>query len=136
MVSFRNNDYGLFVNIFCLYVEPAKFACVGLRSTYLMNFATHEALYCLFPKATLERKWMVKPVNGKGCLSDGYRRGFRVASFNQSLELEECRGVRRFGDVHTQRNGYSSRGFSSRNGVHGLSFWLSQNGVHLYQYVE
>lgn len=126
----------MFVRLFCLYGEPGTYACKTMGSTHLMNFATHEGMYCLFPESTLQRRWMLVSPGQRGLWSKFIDAGFQFASLWDCLHLREFQGVRRFGDGLSVRKGFVGRRYSSRNGLSYMSFWMKDSGVQMVYIVD
>lgn len=75
-------------------------------STHLMNFATHESIYSLFPRLTLGKKMILL-----GWLEErqliAYEkyvdRGYRWLSWNEAAQEDEISSQRSIGDILTRR---------------------------------
>lgn len=88
-------------------VAPVKYLIDTAWSTHMLNLATHESIYCLFPKATLDNKLMYIPRLPEASALRFYKmytdRGYRRQvdkSLQQTVEFSNERYV---GDELTSR---------------------------------
>lgn len=133
MLEFQDKRRGVRVKLLCLFVEPARYVCATVVSSHLMNFATHEALYCLFPEATFRRRKMCISSHDWQSWSQYVDRRFSFVSFQQCLSCEEFHGMRRIGDGLSIRVPFSGREVMASNRLGHLSFWVSESGVQMNQ---
>jgi hypothetical protein len=82
--------------------------------THLMNVATHEGVYCPFPKSTLERRQMAVSIEGRisevKALFKYLGRGFSRVSRDEKSRIEEFAEGRVLSDSLTRRVLYDEGG--------------------------
>lgn len=87
--------------------DPLVYVLTRFWSTHIMNFATWDGMYCLFPESSLLRKQMcvVRCRRGRELKAyDKYvRRGFGRGEMDLPLHLREFEGERFVGDELTHR---------------------------------
>lgn len=120
----------------CGVLKPVLYVIRASWSTHVMNFATHEALYCLFPQATLERNEMyMLAVDTVGELEDYQKylgRGFRRGDGDQMRRRREFSAVRSVGDMFTKRVGFSSSEPLDDVGFGGVRFEVGRRTVRVF----
>lgn len=117
-------------------LKPLRYMVQTCWATHLMNFATHEALYCVFPEATLERNEMymlsVDSVGELSCFEKYLLRGFRRgdgAAMRSRAEFEGCRSI---GDAFTKRDCFSDEK-DLRGAVFGpIRFEVGRRSVRMF----
>ncbi|KAK9577977.1 hypothetical protein V6Z92_008670 [Aspergillus fumigatus] len=107
--TYRNGDRGTLVQIVVLRQDPVRYILEMFWGTHLMNFATWEGVYCLFPETTLKHKMVVLHSREEAELSayDKYcQRGFLRVRRKEVEDIGEFRGERDVYDHLTCRVGF------------------------------
>ena len=131
MYSFFSEGKGRRVRVWLTVGLPVDCVLFMFGGTHLKNFATHEALYCLFPKASLEHREMVVATGGRlselKFFAKYLDRGFRRASGRSVLKNEEFQGGRFLGDSKTKVVPYD--GSMKVGPLSGKRFRVTEDGV-------
>lgn len=120
------------MQVIVLWQEPVMHILHSFWSIHLMNYATWEGIYSLYPVSTLDMRSMVvvKSLSRKERVAlDKYvQRGFRLTSLNDVWHLEEFHKSRTVRDELVRRVSLGSS-LSEENPLRLWRFRLSERGV-------
>lgn len=106
MYSFFSEKTGRRVRLGLTAGVPLDTVVFMFGGSHLKNIATHDAVYCLFPQATLERREMLVATGGRiselKFFSKYLERGFRRANVGRVMRSDEFQGGRFVGDPLTK----------------------------------
>ncbi|KAH1805722.1 hypothetical protein KXX35_000425, partial [Aspergillus fumigatus] len=106
-IKYKHAESGRRVRFVIVPCEPLEFVLTKLWSTHIMNFATWDGMYCLFPESCLHRKQMCFLRCQSGRELRAYEkyveRGFGRCDMDLSLALREFESERFVGDDLTYR---------------------------------
>lgn len=121
------------VQLVVLRVSPVPYILGTFWASHLMNFATWEGMYCVFPESTLQRKEMrvfsCSTVSELKAYDKYVRRGFKRMELCASDVLGEFQGHRFVGDGMTRRVGFSKAREGSEQEFMGELFSVGEQGV-------
>lgn len=104
-------------------------------ATHVINFATWEGVYSVFPQSTLDKKWMAHFGGTRASHLLGYekyrQRGYTLAPSDETGQLAELSGKRRVGDSMTKRYGFSKTMDEQLDAQYSVKFNVSRKGVRI-----
>ncbi|KAH1805987.1 hypothetical protein KXX35_009945, partial [Aspergillus fumigatus] len=107
VIKYKHVESGRRVDFVIVSSEPLVYIVREFWSTHLMNFATWDGMYCLFPESCLLRKQMCFVRCRSGGELRAYEkyveRGFGRCDMDLSLSLREFESERFVGDELTHR---------------------------------
>lgn len=110
-MEYVHDEKGRKVCLWPLFERPVWGFMTHFWSSHVFNLATWEAIYCLFPEATMQNRMMHifpgRPWGSGEVLERWFSRGFSRAAGNEKFSSSEFQSERYFGDSMTYRLGFS-----------------------------
>lgn len=118
-------------------MEPLHYVMLKSWSTVIMNIATWESIYCLFPVSTLDNRHMVTikaTTHAELEAHDKYlQRGYTDVHYEDVSGLGEFRSKRTVGDDWTRRVMFSGQQAEPEPTVSQADFFTTREGVKIFQ---
>lgn len=117
----------------CLDENPIRYVMRTIWSTHLLNIATHESIYCLFPGSGVDQKVMFFTRFPEPEIVKLYQtyvdRGYRRGQAGQAAQLYEFSSERFVGDIFTRRVKFKVAPDDVPKTVRSVRFVVTTNAI-------
>lgn len=133
---YEDSSRGTTLQLALVQSEPLAYIMQSCWSTHLMNFATSEAMYSLFPVSALQERQMgivsLREFEAREACDKYVDRGFTGLSLDRLPPLGEFRNDRVVGDEWTRRVAFDNDSAQADELVIQWRFRVAKHGIECY----